>query len=188
MRVGIYIRVSTQEQSSDLQQTELLRYASARGWEVHAVFADKATGTNDNRPQLKALLKAARSREIDVLLVWKLDRLFRSLRGMIETLQDLQALSVSFVSLKDQIDMSTPSGRLMTHMLAAFAEFEAALIKERVMAGLREARRKGIQLGRPASIDRSKVIELKASGKSYSQIAKEVGCSKAGVFKILKAK
>lgn len=186
MKVAIYVRVSTQDQSSDLQKTELLRFCEARGWNVSRVYEDKATGTTDNRPQLKALLSAAHAREFDVLLVWKLDRLFRSLKGMITTLQDLQALGITFVSLKDQIDMSTPSGRLMTHMLGAFAEFEAALIKERVVAGLKEAKRKGIQLGRPSIIQRDKVIELRARGRSYRQIADQLGCSKAGVFKIFK--
>jgi DNA invertase Pin-like site-specific DNA recombinase len=166
----------------------LVAFAKARGWSIHLIYEDKATGTNDNRPKLKEMMRAARAREFDVLLIWKLDRLFRSIKGLVTSIQDFEALGIAFVSLKDQIDLSTPSGRLMVHMLGAFAEFEASLIRERVIAGLSEARRKGVQLGRPSEINRTKVIELKHRGHSYSEIAAELGCSKAGVHKILKAK
>jgi DNA invertase Pin-like site-specific DNA recombinase len=188
LRVAIYVRVSTQDQSLDLQKSELLSFAKARGWRVHRVYEDKATGTNGNRPQLKALMQGAQARDYDVLLIWKLDRLFRSIKGLATTIHDFEALGIAFVSLKDQIDLSTPSGRLMVHMLGAFAEFEASLIKERVMAGLREAKRKGVQLGRPAEIDKSKVLELRAKGRSYESIGKELGFSGAGIFKVVNGK
>ncbi|MGE4131888.1 MAG: recombinase family protein [Bdellovibrionales bacterium] len=185
-KVAIYVRVSTQDQSLDLQKSELLRFAKARGWRVHKVYEDKATGTNDNRPQLKALMRDARAREYDVLLIWKLDRLFRSIKGLVTSIQDFEALGIAFVSLKDQIDLSTPSGRLMVHMLGAFAEFEASLIRERVVAGLREAQRKGVQLGRPIRLDHSQIIRHRAEGLSMAQIARKARCSKAAVHKILK--
>ena len=187
MRVALYIRVSTQDQSLDLQRSELLAFAKARGWHVTKIYDDRATGTNDNRPKLKDLMKAASGREFDVILIWKLDRLFRSIKGLVTSIQDFQALGIAFVSLKDQIDLSTPSGRLMMHILGAFGEFEASLIKERVVAGLREAKRKGIVLGRPVEIDSAKVLDLSGKGLSLSQIAKELGCSKAGAFKALRA-
>lgn len=187
MNVAIYIRVSTQDQSSDLQRTELLRYAKARGWTVHKVYADKASGASDSRPGINALMKAAMAREVDIVLVWKLDRFARSLKNLLTAIQDLQAVGVTFVSFKDQIDLSTPSGRLMAQMIGAFAEFERSLIVDRVRAGLVEARRKGVRLGRPTEIDRGKVQALKARGYSYARIAQELGCSKAGVFKVLKA-
>lgn len=187
MKVAIYVRVSTQDQSLDLQRSELTRFAKARGWKVQKVYEDKATGTNDNRPRLKELMQAAHAREFDVLLIWKLDRLFRSIKGLVTTIQDLQALGIAFVSLKDQIDLSTPSGRLMTHILGAFAEFEAALIKERVVAGLREAKRKGVKLGRPKMIDSSEVLELRKAGLSYEKIASKLGFSKGGIFRALSA-
>jgi DNA invertase Pin-like site-specific DNA recombinase len=117
-----------------------------------------------------------------------LNRFARSLKNLLTMLQDLDALGVTFVSHKDHIDLSTPSGRLMAQMIGAFAEFEAALIKERVVAGLREAKRKGVRLGRPIELDRDKAIELRARGKSYAAIAAEIGCSKAGIFKVLNAK
>lgn len=186
MNVAIYVRVSTQDQSLDLQKTELKRFAKQRGWKIHVVFEEKATGTNDNRPQLKALMNSARAREIDVILVWKLDRFARSLKNLLTMLQDLEALGVTFVSHKDQIDLSTPSGRLMAQMIGAFAEFEAALIKERVVAGLREAKRKGVQLGRPAEINEIEVQRLRREGFSISAIAKTLTCSKAGVHKVLR--
>jgi DNA invertase Pin-like site-specific DNA recombinase len=185
MKVAIYARVSTSEQDLSLQLTELKRYAKARGWRIHRVYEDKATGTNDKRPQLQALMRAAKSREIDCVLVWKLDRFARSLKNLLDALKEFEALGVTFVSLKDNLDLSTPAGRLMAQMIGAFAEFEASLIKERVVAGLREAKRKGVQLGRPCEIDRAKVLALKAKGRSYQAIADEVGCSKAGVFKVL---
>jgi DNA invertase Pin-like site-specific DNA recombinase len=106
MNVAIYVRVSTQDQSLDLQKTELKRFAKQRGWNIQGVFEEKATGTNDNRPQLKALMSAARAREIDVVLVWKLDRFARSLKNLFTMLQDLEALGVTFVSHKDQISSS----------------------------------------------------------------------------------
>lgn len=186
LTVAIYVRVSTQDQSLDLQKSELTRFAKARGWSIHRIYEDKATGTNDNRPQLKELMRAVSARDVDLVLVWKLDRFARSVKNLLAAIQDFQALGVDFVSLKDNIDLSTPSGRLMCHLLASFAEFEASLIKERVIAGLREAKRKGVQLGRPTEIDRGKVLELKQRGQSLSTIAKAMGCSKAGVFKILK--
>lgn len=186
MRAAIYIRVSTQDQSLDLQRTELTRFAKARGWKITRIYDDKATGTNGNRPRLKELMTAASGREFDVLLIWKLDRLFRSIKGLVTTIQDFQALGIAFVSLKDQIDLSTPSGRLMLHILGAFGEFEASLIKERVIAGLAEAKRKGIVLGRPVKIESADVLRLRAMGLSMGRIAADLGCSKAGVFRVLK--
>ena len=185
-RVAIYIRVSTQDQSLDLQRNELEAFVKARGWTLTRTYEDKATGTNGNRPQLKEMIRAAGGREFDILLIWKLDRLFRSLKDMVTTIQDFQALGIDFVSLKDQIDLSTPSGRLMVHIIAAFGEFEASLIKERVMAGLAEAKRKGVLLGRPKEIDDSLVLRLRKSGQSMQTIALEMQCSKAAVCKILK--
>lgn len=187
MKIAIYIRVSTQDQSLDLQRSELTRFAKARGWKIHRIYEEKATGTNDKRPQLQALMRAAQSRDYDLVLVWKLDRFARSLKNLLTALQEFEALGVTFVSLKDNLDLSTPAGRLMAQMIGAFAEFEASLIKERVVAGLREAKRKGVQLGRPCEIDRAKVLALKAKGRSYQAIATKLGCSKSGISKILKA-
>jgi DNA invertase Pin-like site-specific DNA recombinase len=186
MKAAIYVRVSTQDQSLDLQRSELEAFVKARGWNLFKIYEDKATGTNGNRLQLKEMMSAARERKFDVILIWKLDRLFRSIKGLANSIQEFESLGLVFVSLKDHIDLSTPAGRLMVHILGSFAEFEASLIKERVVAGLREAKRRGIVLGRPRSLNREKAVALRASGSSFQSIASQLGCSKAGVFKILK--
>ena len=184
-RCAIYCRVSTADQSTQLQQRELEAFAKARGWTVAAVYTDKSTGTHSNRLQLQGMIKAVRSRQVDIVLCWKLDRFFRSLKDLVVTLQEMTDLGVSFVSLKDQIDLTTPQGRLMVHLLAAFAEFEASLIRSRVKAGLENARKNGTQLGRPPQVDPNKVFQLRAEGLSMSVIAKRLGCSKSAVHKTL---
>lgn len=184
-RVGLYLRVSTLDQSTEIQQHELIAYAKARGWTQLALYEDHATGTNDLRPALRRLLRDARERRIDIVLCWKLDRLFRSLHDLLSTLEEFQSLGVEFISIKDQIDMTTPAGRLLTHLLAAFAEFEVSLIRERVRAGLRMARSKGVRLGRPKRISDEQVVALRSQGLTLSQIAKRLGVSKSGVSKTL---
>ena len=186
-RVGVYLRVSTQDQSTELQRKEILQYVESRGWTTSKVYEDKATGTNANRPMLKALLRDARERKIDVLITWKLDRFFRSLKDLVTTLQELTELRVDFISLKDQIDLSTSSGRLMMHMLGAFAEFEASLIRERVRAGLRNARSKGKVFGRPKLRDDNRIRLLRSQGLSIRKIASEIGFSTTAVQRGLKA-
>lgn len=186
MRVGIYLRVSTLDQSTELQRREIEQYLSARAWLDCVFYEDRLTGTNGNRPQLIRLIKDAKERKIDVVICWKLDRLFRSLKNLISTLQDFTEVGVSFISLKDNIDLTTSSGRLMMHMLGAFAEFEAALIRERVRAGLNNAKKKGKTLGRPPSIDLNQVLQLRAQKKSLAEIARAVGATKGGVSKSLK--
>ncbi len=185
-RVGIYVRVSTQDQSCELQKRDLDAFAAARGWDVAGVYEDKGlTGTNGNRPMLKALLKDARERKLDVVLCWKLDRLFRSLKDLVATLSELEELGVSFVSQRDNLDLTTSSGRLMMHMLGAFAEFEANLIQERVRAGLANARAKGKILGRPKVRDDSEIRAHRARGLSIREIAKALGIGKTTVLRAL---
>ena len=121
------------------------------------------------------------------MLAWKLDRLFRSLKDLVITLQDLSELGVDFISLKDNIDMTTSSGRLLTHLLGAFAEFEASLIRERVKAGLAHAKSKGQRLGRPKVRDDTRIEELRAQGLSIQAIADRLGVSKAAVQRALTA-
>lgn len=185
LSVAIYVRVSTQDQSCELQKSELTRYVESRGWVIFKIYEDKATGTNGNRPMLKALLKEARERQFDVLVCWKLDRLFRSLKDLIATLQELTEIKIDFISLKDNIDLTTSSGRLMMHLLGAFAEFEASLIRERVRAGMANAKARGKRLGRRPEIDSKRVVELRNQGMSLSSIAKELGVTKGAVSKCL---
>lgn len=187
-RTGIYVRVSTLEQSTELQRKELEAFVRARGWNLAYVYEDKQTGTTNNRTALKCLLDDARSRKIDIVVVWKLDRFFRSLKDLVVTLQELNDLGVAFISLKDQIDLTTASGRLLTQMIGAFAEFEAALIRERVISGLQNAKRKGKRLGRPRTVvETNKITEMASQGLSQRQIADSLGVGKGSVQRVLAA-
>lgn len=183
---AIYLRVSTQEQSTEMQRHELEQYASARSWSVVNFYEDQASGTStDRRPMLKQLMIDARARKFDVLLVWKLDRWARSLKDLITSLQELSDLGIQFVSMKDQIDMTTAAGRLMLHIIAAFAEFEASIIRERVRAGLNNAKQRGKKLGRPQLIDPFRVLAMRQHGMSLGAIAKDLGVTKSAVSKTL---
>lgn len=184
-RVGCYLRVSTTEQHTELQRSDIGEYAQARGWKALIYYEDRATGTSANRPELKRLLIDARGRKLDLIICWKLDRFFRSLKHLVVTLQELQELGVEFVSLRDNIDLTTSSGRLMMHLLGAFAEFEASLIRERVRAGLANAKSKGKRLGRPRSVNPERVIELRARGMSLREIAEVLSTTKSTVSKVL---
>ena len=148
LRAAIYARVSTLDQEPENQLIELHRYVNARGWTAQEYVDHGVSGAKDRRPALDALLKDARRRKVDVVICWRLDRLGRNLRHLVVLLDDLHALGVSFVSLGEGIDCTTPAGRLQLHILAALAEFERARISERVQAGLARARANGKRLGR----------------------------------------
>ncbi len=185
MRVGLYIRVSTSDQNPEGQLDALRDYALARGLEVVAEYADLGvSGARRSRPALDNLVKAAKRREIDAVVITKLDRLGRSLTHLLALLGDLEALGVELISLDDGIDTSTPAGRLFMQMHGAFAEYERALIRERVSAGIKTARRRGKHLGRPKALTRDQVARarrLRASGHSLRSIAETVGASKSSV-------
>lgn len=185
IRTALYVRVSSQDQNTDLQKQELQDFVSRRGWNIAGIYEDRATGTNDQRPMLQKLLNDARARRFDILVCWKLDRLFRSLKGLIATLQELSELHIQFVSLRDNLDLTTSQGRLLMHLLGAFGEFEVSLIRERVKAGLDNAKRRGRRLGRPPRIDCEQVARLRKKGFSLSQIARRLGISKSAVHKTL---
>jgi DNA invertase Pin-like site-specific DNA recombinase len=182
LRVAIYARVSTTNHGHDvtLQTRELKQFAEARGWTIVAEYRDTGIcGAKDSRPELNHLMIAARRRHFDVVLCWKLDRFGRSLRHLVNALAELEAVSVAFVSLTDNLDLSTPSGRLMFQVIAAMSEFERELIRERVRAGLRNARAKGKRLGRPkVTADGYHVAILRKAGSSWREICKQTGLSK----------
>lgn len=186
-RVCLYARVSTSNghQDPELQLRELRAFAAARGWTLTGEFTDVGvSGSKDRRPKLDLLMAGAKSRAFDILLVWKLDRFARSLKHLVTALAEFEALGVQFVSLRDNLDLTTPSGRLMFHVIGAMAEFERALIQERVRAGLRNARAKGKRLGRPTvSIPTAKVQRLRAQGLSWSRIAEATGVAKATLLR-----
>jgi DNA invertase Pin-like site-specific DNA recombinase len=177
-RVALYARVSTTNghQDPEMQLRELREYAERRGLTIIGEYIDRMTGSKDSRPSLNNLMADAGQRKFDAVLVWKLDRFGRSLRHLVNALAELEALGLTFISLRDNLDLSTPSGRLMFQIIGAMAEFERALIQERVRAGLRNARSKGVRLGRPrVFVSESRIDTLRASGASWRAIAKELG-------------
>ena len=180
MRVGIYARVSTLiGQSPEMQLAELREYASRRGWEVFAEYVDNGvSGAKESRPELNRLMADAHRRHFDIVLCWKIDRFGRSLKHLVNALADLDSYGIAFVSFRDNLDLSTPSGRLMFQIIGAMAEFERSLIQERVRAGLRNAKLKGRTLGRPSRIvSLDEMTRLRAQGASLREIAKAVGVS-----------
>jgi DNA invertase Pin-like site-specific DNA recombinase len=187
--VAIYARVSTDRQTVDLQIHELKEYIERRGWKIYREYIDQGfTGSDTRRPAFKEMMKAARKKQFDILLVWKLDRLSRSVQDLVNTIGELEALHVDFISYDNNLDTSTPQGKLLFHVIGAMAEFERAIMRERVKAGLENAKRKGKTLGRP-SLDKSIVDEippLRQQGKSYRAIGKELGISEAAARKVMK--
>lgn len=193
-RCAIYCRVSTLDQNNSLQVSECTAYLKNRSdWVLQKIYEEKSTGTNGNRAQLKALLKAARQREVDVILCYKLDRWFRSLKEIVVTLQELSELGVEFVSLKDNIDLTTSSGKLMMHIIAAFSEWEVSILRERVRSGLISARARGIVLGRPQTVTEdisNQVVELRRLGLSIREIERRLNkaISKTSIERVLRLK
>ena len=149
MRAAIYARVSTADQTAENQLLQLRAYVEARGWTATEYVDHGVSGTKDRRPELDRLVADAKRRKVDTLVVWKLDRLGRSLKHLVMLLDELRSLGVAFVSLGESIDTGTPAGRLQLHLLAAVAQFERERIVERVRAGLERARTQGKRLGRP---------------------------------------
>jgi|SRR5271157_1905102 len=181
---AVYARVSTRDKGQDpeMQLTELREFAAKRGWKVMGEFVDVGvSGCKDSRPQLDATMRLAKARKVDIIAVWKLDRFGRSLRHLVDALEELKAVGCDFVSLRDNLDLSTPAGRMMFHVIGAMAEFERELIRERVRAGLAHARSKGRKLGRPKirrdrDHDAKTIRQMRAEGDSYGEIA---GCARS---------
>jgi DNA invertase Pin-like site-specific DNA recombinase len=189
-RVALYARVSTlNNQDPEMQLAELREYARLRGWQIVEEFTDQGvSGCRESRPTLNRLMSDACSRRFDAVLVWKIDRFGRSLKHLVNALAELAALGVAFISLRDNLDLSTPSGRLMFQIIGAMAEFERALIQERVRAGLRNARAKGKRLGRPRVIvDASQIAGLREQGLSWSQISADLRIGKGTAQRALVA-
>ena len=183
-RVGLYARVSTQDQQTIPLQTRALReYATRRGWRITLPVKEIGSGASQ-REQREKLLEAARRREIDVVLVWRLDRWGRSVTDLLATLQELEHLGVGFVSLTEALDLTTPAGRAM----AVFAEFEREILRERVRAGLAHARQNGQRLGRPltAALHADQIRKLYRAGTSKAEIARRLQIGRTSVRRILK--
>lgn len=181
MRAALYARVSTSGKGQDceVQLRELRESCGRRGWDVTREYVDSGvSGAKESRPELDAMLADARKGKFDVILVWKLDRIGRSLKHLVNLLAELESLGVSLVSLSDSLDLTTPQGKLMFAIVGAMAEFERSLIRERVKAGLRNAVSRGKKLGRPEKdFDRGRVKNLREQGVSWKGIAKKLGIS-----------
>lgn len=189
MRAAIYARVSTSNNGQDpaVQTREIREYCEHRGWQIAGEYTDAGiSGAKDSRPELNRLVADAHRRRFDAVVVWKFDRFARSVSHLLRALETFNALGVAFVSLSEQIDTSTPTGKMVFTVLGAVAELERSLIAERVRAGLRNARAKGKRLGRPrVVVDANRIADLKAQGRSVREIAGELGHSRSLVHKTL---
>lgn len=188
-KVAIYTRISTTDKGQDLEtQTLPLReYAQVRGWHIYSIYEEKMSGAKTDRPELKKLLSAAQKRKFDIVLVFRFDRFARSSKQLINSLDFFQSVGIDFVSYQENIDTTTPAGKMMFTMISAFAEFERSIIQERVKAGLAKAKAKGKKLGRPKTlIDEAKVLELRKQGLSIREVAEKIGYKKSRMGVIVK--
>jgi len=190
-RVALYARVSTvnTHQGVEPQIAELREYAARRGWQIAGEYKDVGiSGSKDSRPALNKLMADAKRRRFDVVLVSKLDRFGRSLRHLVNALAELEAVGVAFVSLRDNLDLGTPSGRLMFQIIGAMAEFERELIRERVKLGMRHAKARGRRFGRPrVPADRERIGTMRRAGTPWRAIAEELGVSVGTLYNRVKA-
>jgi DNA invertase Pin-like site-specific DNA recombinase len=189
MRAAIYARVSTSNNGQDpsVQTREIREYCERRGWQIAGEYVDAGiSGAKDSRPELNKLMADAHRRRFDAVVVWRFDRFARSVSHLIRALENFNALGVGFVSLSEQIDTSTPTGKMVFTVLGAVAELERSLIAERVRAGLRNAKAKGTRLGRPRiTVDATRVARLRAEGRTVREIAVTLGVSRSLVHKTL---
>jgi DNA invertase Pin-like site-specific DNA recombinase len=189
-RAGLYARVSTNDQQTLPMQTRALReYVARRGWTLATQIREVGSGAIERHAR-EQLMEAARRREIDVVLVWRLDRWGRSVTDLLATLQELEHLGVGFVSLTEALDLTTPAGRAMAGLLAIFAEFEREILRERTRAGLAHARQNGKQLGRPitAGLQATEIRKLYRAGVAKAEIARRLNIGRTSVRRILAAK
>ena len=186
MRAAIYARVSTTNhgQNVSMQTRELREYCQRRAWEIEGEYVDAGvSGAKERRPQLDALLIACRKRRVDAVVVYRYDRFARSLRQLVNALEEFRSLGIEFISLHEGVDTSTPNGRLVFGIFASIAEFERELIRDRVKSGIAAARSKGKKLGRPmVRVDAARIATLRDSGATWRTITRQLGIS-AGTAK-----
>jgi DNA invertase Pin-like site-specific DNA recombinase len=177
MRIAIYARVSTKDQSCELQVRDLRTYCAARGFELVREYVDVGqSGAKDSRPELNKLMDDARKRQFDVVICWRFDRFARSTKHLLSALEEFRGLGIQFISYQENIDTSSALGQAVFVIVSAVAQLERDLIRERVSAGIRNARANGKVFGRPKStVDRVRIFELKAQGRSLRQIAADLG-------------
>ena len=178
MKAALYARVSTTNgQDPTVQTRELKEYCERRGWKLAGEYVDTGiSGAKEKRPELDRLMADAHRRRFDAIVVWKFDRFARSVSHLLRALETFKALGIEFVSLSEQVDTSTPTGRMIFTVLGAVAELERSLIAERVRAGLRNARAKGKRLGRPkVDVDAARIAALRRTGASWAEISAQLG-------------
>jgi DNA invertase Pin-like site-specific DNA recombinase len=186
-RAILYMRVSTIDQHPETQLHDLRQMAAQRGYQIEREYTDVISGAKSKRPGLDQLLADARKHRFDVVLVWAFDRMARSVRHFLEILDELNHLSIEFISFRENIDTGGPLGRAMVVIVGAIAELERNLIIERVRAGMRRARLEGRHIGRrPLEIDRTGVLRDRASGMSLAEVAKAHRVSRATIHRLLR--
>jgi len=190
-RTALYARVSTSNNGQDpeVQLRELREYCQRRGWKVYAEYVDVGiSGSKDSRPELNRLMADAKRRRFDAVVVHRFDRFARSVSHLLRALEEFKSLGIEFVSLSEQMDTSTPTGKMVFTVLGAVAELERSLIAERVKAGLRNAKAKGKKLGRPRkALDYARIAALRHSGASWGAIGRELGLPEATVRRSFQA-
>src|SRR5215207_5951482 len=190
LRAGLYARVSTEDKGQDpeTQLRPLREYAERRGFTIAGEFIDKASGTTEQRPQYQQLLETARKRELDVVLVWRYDRFARSTRALVNALGEFRARGVAFISYQENVDTTTPQGELVFGMMANLAQFESALIGERVKAGMARAKAQGKRTSRPPipQATRTKIAELHGQGVSIKRITNELKIANGTAWNYIK--
>ena len=177
MKIGIYARVSTKDQSCELQIRDLRAYCMARGFDLVREYIDIGqSGAKDSRPELNILMDDARKRRFDAIVVWRFDRFARSTKHLLTALEEFRALGIQFISCQENVDTSTPLGQALFTIVSAVAQLERVLIRERFSAGIRNARANGKKLGRPKTlVDRAQILQLREQGQSLRQIAANLG-------------
>jgi DNA invertase Pin-like site-specific DNA recombinase len=177
MRIGIYARVSTKDQSCELQIRDLRAYCAARGFELVREYVDVGqSGAKDSRPELNKLMDDARKRQFDAIVVWRFDRFARSTKHLLTALEGFRSLGIQFISYQENVDTSTSLGQALFTIVSAVAQLERDLIRERVSAGIRNARANGKQFGRPKNgVDPERIRQLRAQGNSLQRIATILG-------------
>ena len=188
MRAAIYTRVSTADQSVDMQTRDLRKLADGRGFEVVKEYTDEGqSGAKSSRPALDKMLADAKAGKFDVILIWRLDRLGRSLGNLIRLLEDFKSWNVALISFSESLDFTTSMGKLFYQLLGAFSEFERETIRERTRSGLRAARARGVRLGRRVvHVDMSEVARMRQAGNSYKHISRTLRVSVGSIYRAMR--
>ena len=189
MRIAIYARVSTKDQSCELQVRDLRAYGAARGFDLVREYVDVGqSGAKDSRPELNKLMDDARKRQFDAVVCWRFDRFARSTKHLLAALEEFRSLGIQFISYQENIDTSSALGQALFTIVSAVAQLERDLIRERVSAGIRNARANGKKLGRPKkAVAHERILELKAQGLSLREIAEKLGVGYGTVRERLRA-